>query len=200
MGRALQSHALGDASAVSDACGAHVVLYCFLLVGIRLGIFRCNIRARRMSNKSLRRKMITCPGVFTRMAVRQKRLETFCEATICRKLVVLALASFTGGTALGFNKLLYTCCCRQLIYGNLRQVAIILCCLYCRVAGVHCKTVFICRTLTAFIYCCSCYPRWEWCMIGIACGCFCPIFPACKFELQRAHSREHCAKENKRKV
>ena len=177
MGRALRCHTLGSASPLADVCGAHLLLFFFLLVCIHTGAFRWKFRARRMSKRSLRRKMVTCPALFTRMALRQKRLEACLESMLRSEVLTVLLGSVMASIALTSCRVFYRWSYIRPLCLSTRQAAIILCCMCCRLAGMHCGTLFWCRTVSAVIYCSSFYPRWEWCCLGIVCGWLYPLFP-----------------------
>ena len=67
--------------------------------------------------------------------------------------------------------------CAHSIFLSPGQALLIFCCTCCKLAGWHCKSLFWCRTLTAFCYCLSCYPHLERCHIGIICSWIFPMFP-----------------------
>ena len=172
MSRCLLCHALGDNSHGAETCCVHVVLLCFFFVGVQRGNYRCGFRARRMSKRYLRRLQVNCPALFVRMALRQKH-----QAQIVSKISAMhafAMLRFCISWKMLWDWHTYmseSTWAAGLILND-RQMFIICFSMWCRMAHLHCQSLFWCRITSAFVYCWSCYPCIYCCSAGMVCSFF----------------------------
>ena len=106
--------------------------------------------------------LIQYPGCLTCTAV---------FAIVCGALQLFSMAVQGFAARCGFISQILPCPFANLQCGTILLVAI------CRWRGIHAKSLVWCRVYTIMVYCICLPGHAAFRMIGVLCGCLCPIFP-----------------------